>query len=134
MIAATEQATLPSARAGTLRADSHGWAEWSPPAQVQALSLGRPVFVDFTAAWCLTCQANKRLVLHSSRVAAAFASRGVTLLRADWTNRNDAIAHELARFGRTGVPLYVLYDSRGRPHLLPEILTEGAVLDALSDL
>src|SRR6267378_3109781 len=134
MIAATEQATLPSARAGTLRADSHGWAEWSPPAQVQALSLGRPVFVDFTAAWCLTCQANKRLVLHSSRVAAAFASRGVTLLRADWTNRNDAIAHELARFGRTGVPLYVLYDSRGRPHLLPEILTEGAVLEALSDL
>ncbi len=134
MIAATEQATLPSARAGTLRADSHGWADWSPPAQVQALSLGRPVFVDFTAAWCLTCQANKRLVLHSSRVAAAFASRGVTLLRADWTNRNDAIAHELARFGRTGVPLYVLYDSRGRPHLLPEILTEGAVLDALSDL
>src|SRR5438309_3155833 len=68
MIAATERATLPSARAGTLRADSHGWAEWSPPAQVQALSLGRPVFVDFTAAWCLTCQANKRLVLHSSRV------------------------------------------------------------------
>ena len=134
MIAAIERATLPSARAGTLRADSHGWAEWSPPAQVQALSLGRPVFVDFTAAWCLTCQANKRLVLHSSRVAAAFASRGVTLLRADWTNRNDAIAHELARFGRTGVPLYVLYDSRGRPHLLPEILTEGAVLDALSDL
>jgi thiol:disulfide interchange protein DsbD len=134
MIAATQQATLPSARAGTLGADSHGWAEWSPPAQVQALSRGHPVFVDFTAAWCLTCQANKRLVLHSSRVAAAFASRGVTLLRADWTNRNDAIAHELARFGRTGVPLYVLYDSRGRPHLLPEILTEGAVLEALSDL
>jgi thiol:disulfide interchange protein DsbD len=132
MFTATERATLPAAHAGTLASEAPGWNEWSPAALRQALSSGRPVFVDFTAAWCVTCQANKRLVLYSSKVASAFASRGVTLLRADWTNRNDAIAHELARFGRTGVPLYVLYDSGGRPHVLPEILTEGVVLDALS--
>jgi thiol:disulfide interchange protein/DsbC/DsbD-like thiol-disulfide interchange protein len=131
MIAATERSTLPGA--GMQRADVAGWADWSPGALSQALTRG-PVFVDFTAAWCVTCQANKRLVLHSGRVAKAFAARRVTLLRADWTNRNDAIAQELARFGRSGVPLYVLYDSSGRPRVLPEILTEGTVLDALSEL
>jgi thiol:disulfide interchange protein len=134
MIAATERAVVPPAAASAGRTDSEAWASWSPRALSLALSNGHPVFVDFTAAWCVTCQANKRLVLHSSRVAAAFAARGVTLLQADWTNRNDAIAHELARFGRSGVPLYVLYDPSGRPRVLPEILTEGTVLDALSGL
>ncbi len=133
MITATEHSAVPQVRAATLRPDTQGWTDWSPPALSQALARG-PVFVDFTAAWCVTCQANKRLVLYSKTVAAAFAARGVTLLRADWTNRNDAIAHELARFGRTGVPLYVLYDSRGKPRVLPEILTESVVLDALSEL
>ncbi|HEX4584506.1 MAG TPA: thioredoxin family protein [Burkholderiaceae bacterium] len=134
LIAATQGIAGSSARAGMLRPDTPGWGEWSAPSQRLALSRGRPVFVDFTAAWCVTCQANKRLVLYSSRVAAAFASKGVILLRADWTNRNDAIAHELGRFGRSGVPLYVLYDASGRPRVLPEILTEGVVLDALSKL
>ena len=132
MIAATERAVVPAARAGTLRRDSEPWADWSPGALGRALSSGRPVFVDFTAAWCVTCQANKQLVLYSGRVAGAFHARGVTLLRADWTNRNDAIARELQRFGRNGVPLYVLYDSSGRSHVLPEILTEATVLDALA--
>jgi thiol:disulfide interchange protein/DsbC/DsbD-like thiol-disulfide interchange protein len=130
---ATERSTVPQAHAVTLRPESGNWADWSPPALTQALARG-PVFVDFTAAWCVTCQANKRLVLYSKPVAAAFAARGVTLLRADWTNRNDEIARELARFGRSGVPLYVLYDSSGKPRVLPEILTEGVVLDALSNL
>jgi thiol:disulfide interchange protein DsbD len=134
MVAATQGVSGSPAHASTLRPGTPGWGEWSAPAQGQALSRGRPVFVDFTAAWCVTCQANKRLVLYSSRVASAFASKGVTLLRADWTNRNDAIARELERFGRSGVPLYVLYDARGQPRVLPEILTESAVLDALSKL
>jgi thiol:disulfide interchange protein DsbD len=133
MVVATGHAGAPPVRAEGARADTEAWAEWSAPALTQALGRGRPVFVDFTAAWCITCQANKRLVLYSSRVARAFAARGVTLLRADWTNRNDAIARELARFGRSGVPLYVLYDAGGRPRVLPEILTENAVLDALSE-
>jgi thiol:disulfide interchange protein/DsbC/DsbD-like thiol-disulfide interchange protein len=132
MITATERGVVPAARAGTLRQDAEAWADWSPGALGQALSSGRPVFVDFTAAWCVTCQANKQLVLYSGRVESAFHARGVTLLRADWTNRNDAIARELQRFGRNGVPLYVLYDSSGRSHVLPEILTEATVLDALA--
>jgi thiol:disulfide interchange protein len=133
MFAATERSTVPQAHAATLHPESGNWADWSRPALSQALARG-PVFVDFTAAWCVTCQANKRLVLYSKPVAAAFAARRVTLLRADWTNRNDEIARELARFGRSGVPLYVLYDSSGKPRVLPEILTEGVVLDALSNL
>jgi thiol:disulfide interchange protein/DsbC/DsbD-like thiol-disulfide interchange protein len=134
MITATQPPSKLSARAGVSRGHDEGWAEWSAPTLAAALSRGKPVFVDFTAAWCVTCQANKRVVLYSKRVATAFAARGVTLLRADWTNRNDAIARELARFGRSGVPLYVLYDSSGRPRVLPEILTESTVLDALSSL
>jgi thiol:disulfide interchange protein/DsbC/DsbD-like thiol-disulfide interchange protein len=133
MVTATERSTAPQAHSAARGPDTERWTDWSPPAVSQALARG-PVFVDFTAAWCVTCQANKRLVLYSKRVAAAFAARGVTLLRADWTNRNDAIARELARFGRNGVPLYVLYDSSGQPRVLPEILTESTVLDALSNL
>jgi len=134
VIAATQSAPKLSAHAGVRPAHEQAWAQWSPPTLAAALSRGRPVFVDFTAAWCVTCQANKRLVLYSKPVTAAFAAGRVTLLRADWTNRNDAIAQELARFGRSGVPLYVLYDSNGRPRVLPEILTESTVLDALSEL
>src|SRR6266850_105840 len=78
------------ARLDAARSDAHGWTAWSPQTLAQALSRGRPVFVDFTAAWCVTCQANKRLVLYSDRVAAAFGAKGVALLKADWTNRNDA--------------------------------------------
>jgi thiol:disulfide interchange protein DsbD len=134
VIAATQGPSKPQARASVQATHEEAWGEWSQPTLAAALSTGKPVFVDFTAAWCVTCQANKRLVLYSKRVATAFAARGVTLLRADWTNRNDAIAQELARFGRSGVPLYVLYDSNGRPLVLPEILTESTVLDALSQL
>lgn len=134
MIAATAHGVVPTAQASAKETGSEAWADWSPRALSEALATGSPVFVDFTAAWCVTCQANKRLVLHSNRVAAAFAARGVKLLRADWTNRNDAIARELASFGASGVPLYVLYDASGRPRVLPEILTEGTVLDALADL
>jgi thiol:disulfide interchange protein DsbD len=132
LVSATGRTATFEARVEARPADAHGWADWSPAAQAQALSLGRPVFVDFTAAWCVTCQANKRLVLYSARVAKAFANAGVTLLRADWTNRSDSIERELTRFQRSGVPMYVLYDAQGRPHLLPEILTEAVVLDALS--
>jgi thiol:disulfide interchange protein DsbD len=110
------------------------WRPWTPAEQQRQLDAGKPVFVDFTAAWCVTCQANKQLVLNSRTISDEFARQGVIALRADWTNRDDAITRELARFGRNGVPLYVVYDRRGQPQVLSEILTERIVLGALRRL
>jgi thiol:disulfide interchange protein DsbD len=118
----------PAAQAAT----SDDWEAWSRAAQQSHLERGQPLFVDFTAAWCVTCQANKRLVLRSKSVEAAFARYGVTRLRADWTNRDDEITRELARFKRNGVPLYVVYDGRGKAQILPELLSERVVLEALA--
>ncbi|HRZ61864.1 MAG TPA: thioredoxin family protein, partial [Rubrivivax sp.] len=95
---------------------------------------GRPVFVDFTAAWCVSCQVNKRLVLDTAPIQAAFAQAGVTLMRADWTRRDAVITQALARLGRNGVPVYVLHRPGQAPLLLPEILSPGAVRDALATL
>jgi thiol:disulfide interchange protein/DsbC/DsbD-like thiol-disulfide interchange protein len=121
----------PLASTGT---DSAGitWEPWSERRVDEALAQGRPVFVDFTAAWCVSCQANKKLVLERDTVAAEVARRGVVMLRADWTQRDPAITAELARHGRNGVPLYLVYRERGRaPQVLPELLTTGIVLAAL---
>jgi thiol:disulfide interchange protein len=111
------------------------WQPWSEAAVQAALSQGRPVFVDFTAAWCVTCQVNKRLVLHSDAVDRRFTELGVVRLRADWTNRDSAITAELARLKRSGVPLYAVYTpARREPVLLPEVLTRATVLDAINTL
>ncbi len=99
------------------------WQPWSLSAQSQALAQGRPVFVDFTAAWCITCQFNKRTALADTAVLDMFEQRNVVLLRADWTRRDAGIATELARLGRSGVPVYAFYvSSTQAPELLPEIL------------
>jgi thiol:disulfide interchange protein len=90
--------------------------------------------VDFTAAWCVTCQVNKRLVLNDGEVKKAFAARGVTLVRADWTRRDPAITKALAALGRQGVPVYVLYRPGKEPLLLPEVLQRQTVLDALATI
>ncbi|HEU0203215.1 MAG TPA: thioredoxin family protein [Burkholderiaceae bacterium] len=111
-----------------------GWVAWSRAAVDSELAAGRPVFVDFTAAWCVTCQANKRLVLERNSVRAAFDAKGVVRMRADWTLRDAAITQELARFNRNGVPLYVLYDPRGGTQVLPELLTESILREALARL
>ena len=116
-------------------AQSTEWQRYST-ASVEALRAeGRAVFVDFTAAWCLTCQVNKRTTLSSEAVEAAFKQKGVVLMRADWTNRDDEITRALESHGRSGVPLYVLYPSnQGRATLLPEVLTEPEILAALEPL
>jgi thiol:disulfide interchange protein/DsbC/DsbD-like thiol-disulfide interchange protein len=108
------------------------WQPWSEQAVAAALADGRTVFVDFTAAWCVTCQANKALVLDRDPVASAFAAADVVPMRADWTQRDPAITAALARYGRNGVPLYVVHRP-GEPEarLLPELLTSGIVLGAL---
>ena len=93
---------------------------------------GRPVFVNMTAAWCVTCLVNERVALRTDAVRAAFASQGITYLKGDWTRQDPAITAYLRRYNRDGVPLYVFYPPGGRPPvLLPQILTEGTVLDAI---
>ncbi len=111
-----------------------GWIEYSRERLVQLQGEGKPVFVDFTAAWCVTCQINKRTVLDTDRVRARFAADGVVLMRADWTSRDERITQALAEFGRNGVPLYVLYDRSGKSALLPQLLTPGIVFDALDKI
>lgn len=105
---------------------------WSP-AKVESLrAAGRPVFVDFTAAWCVTCQVNERTALATGGVAEAFKRTNAAYLKADWTNRNGEIAEALKARGRAGVPLYLVYGAKGgEPQELPQILTESSVVQAL---
>ncbi|MGO9546449.1 MAG: protein-disulfide reductase DsbD family protein [Rhodomicrobium sp.] len=93
---------------------------------------GRPVFVNLTAAWCITCKVNERVALKSSEVAQAFQDNGIVYLKGDWTKANPEITALLEHFGRAGVPLYLFYPGHGaQPHVLPQILTAGAVLDEI---
>jgi thiol:disulfide interchange protein DsbD len=127
--------TVPDPRPVAGDQPATGWQDWSRARVEQALARGQPVFVDFTAAWCVSCQANKRLALERESVREAFARAGVLLLRADWTQRDPVIADELARHGRNGVPLYLLFaPGKPQPRVLPELLTPGLVLEALAEL
>jgi thiol:disulfide interchange protein DsbD len=104
-------------------------------------SQGKPVFVNFTAAWCITCLVNERVALRSPAVTEAFARKGVVYLKADWTKRDPEIARVLDSFGRSGVPLYLFYPparpgQRGRsePSVLPQILSEGMIIEAVDNI
>lgn len=124
-----------TAASPTFTSPTFAWQDWSPEAQAKALSSGRPVFVDFTAAWCITCQVNKSTTLNASSVLALMQAKQVVMLRADWTRPNPAIAQELNRLGRSGLPVYVLYlPGAKQPQILPEILTPALLQQYLSVL
>ena len=117
------------------RAGEMAWQPWSPEEVRRLTASGRPVFVDFTAAWCVTCQVNKRVALNNAEVVQAFAARGVTPLKADWTRQDPRITAELATLGRNAVPVYAIYaPGGGAPRLLPEVLTPSLVLEEISRL
>ena len=109
------------------------WQPWSQAAVAGAIGSGQAVFVDFTADWCVSCKVNENIVLDRDEVGLEFKRRGVKMLRADWTRADPAITAELARHGRNGVPLYLLYvPGEAQPRVLPEILTVGTVMTALA--
>jgi thiol:disulfide interchange protein DsbD len=108
------------------------WQPWSPEEVAKLRGEGRIVYVDFTARWCATCQANKRLVFHDDAVLKYFADHQIATLRADWTNRDPRITKALASYGRSAVPFNLIWvPGKDQPIVLPEILTASKVLDAL---
>ncbi len=113
---------------------SSTWSAWQPGKVDQLLAKNQNVFVDFTAAWCVTCQLNKKTTLGSDEVLADFAAKKVQLLRADWTRRDPAITAALAALGRNGVPVYVLYQPGKAPVVMSEILSVSDMRSALAKL
>ncbi|MBB2203897.1 protein-disulfide reductase DsbD family protein [Gluconacetobacter takamatsuzukensis] len=136
---AVAMAMLPGLRAAPAGADTGlvasgpaGTEPFSPTRLAALQAQGRPVFVDMTAAWCISCLVNERVALSSAPVQAAFRAQHVVYMKGDWTNRDATISAFLESHGRAGVPFYVYYppgDAKGR--ILPQILTSGLVLDAL---
>lgn len=108
-----------------------GWEPWSPERVAALRREGKPIFVDFTADWCINCKYNERFVLDTEPVRAAL--HGFATLKADWTRGDPVISGELKRLGRAGVPVYAVYPAgpEGEPEVLPEFLTQGIVLEAL---
>jgi len=115
-------------------ASTERWQAWAPGRVEQVLATGAPVFVDFTAAWCVTCQYNKKTTLANPDVLADLEAKKVTLLRADWTRRDADITAALSQLGRNGVPVYVIYKAGRAPVVMSEVLSVDEVRAALAAL
>ncbi len=116
------------------QASDERWSAWSPERQQALLNEGKTLFVDYTAAWCVTCQYNKQTTLADAQVLADFDAKNIVMLRADWTRRDPAITAALAQLGRNGVPVYVFYRSGRAPLVLSEVLSAGEIRQALAAL
>jgi thiol:disulfide interchange protein DsbD len=123
----TSTATGPTATTGD-------WQPWTAQRVTELQTQGQTVFVDFTAAWCVTCQYNKKTTLANAQVRADLTSKNIALLQADWTRRDPAITAALAALGRNGVPVYVFYKPGRAPVVLSEILSVDEVRSAIASL
>ena len=113
----------------------NGWEKFTPDRLASEIQQGHPVFIDFTAEWCITCKFNESTVLETEAVRGAFSERQIVKLKADWTNGDPAITKMLKQFGRPGVPLYVLYPGgSAQPYVFPELLTKNIVLEKLETI
>jgi thiol:disulfide interchange protein DsbD len=132
-VAASASATTSTGEAAVGPDGLLTWSPYSEAALTAAQSAGHPVFIDFTAAWCLSCQVNERIVLKSPEVQKALHDNHFTLLKADWTDEDPAITAKLASVNRAGVPTYVVYAgaANARADVLPELLTKDLVLKAI---
>ncbi len=135
LIAGLEISVPPKSEPGS-GADVVKWEKFDPVRLQQLRQQGTPVFVDFTATWCLTCQVNRRVALNIEAVQSKFREKGVILMEADWTNQDPVISKALSDLNRDSVPVYALYgkDKDAPPHMLPEILTPDIVSKALDTL
>jgi thiol:disulfide interchange protein DsbD len=134
-VAGVAAASTASAAASTPAANA--WQPYDAARVAEIYAAGRPLLVNFTASWCLTCLVNERNAFADSAVQEIFREKGVTLMKGDWTNRDPAITKALSSFGRAGVPLYVVYNAKpgsSEPLVLPQLLTANIVHDAFADL
>jgi thiol:disulfide interchange protein DsbD len=131
----SNKARIPGEKAAVKGESSGLQSETYSPDRLKVLVAEGPVFVNFTAAWCITCKVNDLAALSSDKVLQVFVDSGVTYLEADWTNEDPVITRALAEYGRSGVPLYLLY-ARGAStaKVLPQILTESIVIEAIETL
>jgi len=128
--AATAASASGSAKSGV---SFEGWQRFSRAAMTAAVAAGKPVFVDFTAAWCITCLVNERVALETPSAREAFEKSGTVKLKGDWTNRDPEITSLLKELGRAGVPLYLFWaPGAERPIILPQVLTPAMIAAELS--
>jgi thiol:disulfide interchange protein DsbD len=133
---AGSEAAIGPASSASAAADALPATPFTPARLAEVRASGQPAFVNMTAAWCITCKVNERVALSGERIRAAFAAHNIAYLKGDWTRQDPAITRYLQEHGRAGVPLYVLYPSGpgARARVLPQVLTEAGVLEAIASL